>query len=158
MQQSGDAGQAQRAHWMSVLAKVARDDIGQYTDVAALPEKCVWLRRPETGLVMVRGRAGGTGAQFNLGEMAVTRCALRLSDGTVGMAYVRGRDLLHAERAAAIDALLLQAARAGALEKALSTWIAPLEKLIAQRRARKNAESASSKVDFFTVVRGENER
>jgi alpha-D-ribose 1-methylphosphonate 5-triphosphate synthase subunit PhnG len=66
--------------------------------------------------------------------------------------------LLHAERAAAIDALLLQAARAGALEKALSTWIAPLEKLIAQRRARKSADSASSKVDFFTVVRGENER
>jgi alpha-D-ribose 1-methylphosphonate 5-triphosphate synthase subunit PhnG len=103
----------------------------------------------------VRGRAGGTGAQFNLGEMAVTRCALRLADGTVGMAYVRGREFAHAERAAAIDAVLQQAAQSGALSGALSTWIAPLETLIEARRARQSAASASTKVDFFTVVRGE---
>jgi len=149
------ADTAQRARWMSVLAKVGHADIAQHTDVAALPKSYVWLRRPETGLVMVRGRAGGTGAQFNLGEMAVTRCALRLPDGTVGMACVRGRELPHAEHAAAIDAVLQQAARAGALGDALSTWIAPLETLIEARRARKSADSASTKVDFFTVVRGE---
>jgi alpha-D-ribose 1-methylphosphonate 5-triphosphate synthase subunit PhnG len=137
------ADTAQRARWMSVLAKVGHADIAQHTDVAALPKSYVWLRRPETG------------AQFNLGEMAVTRCALRLPDGTVGMACVRGRELPHAEHAAAIDAVLQQAARAGALGDALSTWIAPLETLIEARRARKSADSASTKVDFFTVVRGE---
>lgn len=145
----------QRARWMSVLAKVSLADLAQQTDIAALPKSYVWLRRPETGLVMVRGRAGGTGAQFNLGEMAVTRCALRLPDGTVGMAYVRGREFAHAERAAAIDAVLQQAAKSGALSGALSTWIAPLETLIEARRARQSAASASTKVDFFTVVRGE---
>jgi alpha-D-ribose 1-methylphosphonate 5-triphosphate synthase subunit PhnG len=146
---------ARRAGWMSVLAKVDDADIAQHTDIAALPKSYLWLRRPETGLVMVRGRAGGTGAQFNLGEMAVTRCALRLADGTVGMAYVRGREVAHAERAAAIDAVLQQAAQAGVLSAALSTWIAPLETLLEARRARKSADSASTKVDFFTVVRGE---
>ena len=32
---------------------------------------------------MVRGRVGGTGAPFNLGEMSVTRCSVRLADGSL---------------------------------------------------------------------------
>jgi alpha-D-ribose 1-methylphosphonate 5-triphosphate synthase subunit PhnG len=146
---------AQRGRWMSVLAKVGNGDLEQHIDIAALPRDYVWLRRPETGLVMVRGRAGGTGSPFNLGEMAVTRCALRLDDGTVGIAYVAGRDAGHAERAAAIDALLQQAARGKALEAALARWVAPLESLLAGRRAAVAAGSAATRVDFFTVVRGE---
>lgn len=116
----------------------------------------VWLRRPETGLVMVRGRAGGTGAQFNLGEMAVTRCALRLPDGTVGHAYVAGRDAAHAERAALVDALLQQAAARGELEHAWNEWIAPLEAERAEGAAARAGEAAATRVEFFTVVRGEN--
>ena len=75
---------------------------------AALPAKPSYrlLRAPETGLVMVQGRAGGTGAPFNLGEMTVTRCSVELPDGTVGHAYVAGRDARHAETAAVLDALL----------------------------------------------------
>jgi alpha-D-ribose 1-methylphosphonate 5-triphosphate synthase subunit PhnG len=71
------------------------------------------------------------------------------------MAYAARRAVAHAERAAAIDAVLQQAAQAGVLSAALSTWIAPLETLLEARRARKRADSASTKVDFFTVVRGE---
>ena len=58
------------------------------------------LRGPEAGLVMVRGRAGGGGAPFNLGEMTVTRCTVRTDCGFVGHAYVAGRDERQAELAA----------------------------------------------------------
>src|SRR5262245_56280426 len=65
-----------------------------------------WLRAPESGLAMVRARAGGTGAKFNLGEMTVTRCALRLESGAVGVAYIAGRSHRKAELAALADAWL----------------------------------------------------
>lgn len=101
-------------------------------------------------MVMVRGRTGGTGRRFNLGEMTVTRCAVRLGDGTVGHGYVAGRSPRHAELAAAFDALLLQedAGAAAAIED--------LAQAREERRRRKAARTASTRVDFFTVVRGEN--
>ena len=64
--------------------------------------RCEFLRRPETGLVMLRGRAGGTGQAFNLGEASVTRCSVRLSDGQVGTGYVLGRDQRKAELVAVL--------------------------------------------------------
>jgi alpha-D-ribose 1-methylphosphonate 5-triphosphate synthase subunit PhnG len=144
---------ARRANWMSALARA------EATDLESCPAAAVgghtWLRPPETGLVMVRGRTEGSGAPFNLGEMAVTRCALRLADGTVGMAYIRGRDRRHAERAALVDALLQQAELRGELDDALCRWIAPLESLREGRAAKRAAEVAASRVEFFTVVRGE---
>jgi len=145
---------ADRARWMSVLARAPADELARRA--AALPTDTLWLRRPETGLVMVRGRAGGTGAQFNVGEMAVTRCALRLADGTVGQAYIAGRDATHAERAAVIDALMQQAAGCGQLPAAWQDWIAPLEAGLTQRRAEVAGRAAATRVEFFTVVRGEN--
>ena len=63
------------------------------------------LRRPETGLVMVKGRISGSGAPFCAGEMTTTRAAVRLESGEVGIGYVGGRSARHAEIAAAIDAL-----------------------------------------------------
>ncbi len=50
------------------------------------------LREPENGLVMVRGRIGGDGAPFNLGEATVSRAAVRLATGEVGFGYALGRD------------------------------------------------------------------
>lgn len=149
---------ATRARWMSALASAPPDALGALDGVPAeLPQGAVWLRRAETGLVMVRARTGATGAQFNLGELAVTRCALRLADGTVGMAWVRGRTPLHAERAALLDALLQQAERSGALALAWARWIAPLETAQAARRTAAQAQVQRTRVEFFTVVRGENE-
>jgi alpha-D-ribose 1-methylphosphonate 5-triphosphate synthase subunit PhnG len=101
---------------------------------------------------MVRGRAGGTGAPFNLGEMTVTRCSVALEDGRVGHAYVPGRDGLHAERAAVLDALLQDE---GARERLERLVIGPL---VAARQAREEetrARVAGTKVEFFTMVRGE---
>jgi alpha-D-ribose 1-methylphosphonate 5-triphosphate synthase subunit PhnG len=110
------------------------------------------LRAPETGLVMVRGRAGGTGAPFNLGEMTVTRCSVELGDGRVGHAYVAGRHSRHAETAAVLDAMLQDPAERAALETAV------VEPLVAAREARQCAARAradATRVEFFTMVRGE---
>ena len=110
------------------------------------------LRAAETGLVMVRGRAGGTGVPFNLGEMTVTRCSVTLGDGRVGHAYVPGRDGRHAERAAVLDALLQDEAAQAMLERLV------IEPLVAASRARQQETRArvrGTRVEFFTLVRGE---
>jgi alpha-D-ribose 1-methylphosphonate 5-triphosphate synthase subunit PhnG len=111
-------------------------------------------------MVMVRARTGGTGGQFNLGQMTVTRCALRLAGGAagsggVGLGYVQGRSKRHAELAAVFDALLQDDARRAALERAV---VAPLEAAQAGRRCDRSRKANATKVNFFTLVRGENER
>lgn len=113
-----------------------------------------FLRRPESGLVMVRGRAGGTGQPFNMGEMTVTRCTIRLADGPVGHGYVAGRDRRHAELAALFDALMQDERTGGDLEVSL---VCPIEEKIAAKRRQNAAKTAATKVDFFTLVRGEDE-
>ena len=108
------------------------------------------LRAAETGMTLVRGRMGGTGSPFNLGEMTVTRCVVRLGDGRTGYSYVAGRDKRHAELAALADAHL-QGADAAAWQARL---IEPLARTQAERRAAQEAEIATTKVEFFTLVRG----
>ena len=140
-----------RRQWMGVLAKAPPARLAAL--VAALGDLPPhdWLRRPETGGVMVRGRMGGTGAPFNLGEMSVTRCALTLEGGAVGHAHVQGRDKRHARQAALVDALM-QGPRSAAVEAAV---IAPLEAEAAAARRARAAKAAATRVDFFTMVRGE---
>ena len=113
-----------------------------------LPDHAL-LRGPETGAVMVRGRQGGTGAPFNLGEMSVTRCSVQLASGAVGHAHVQGRDKAHARRAAVIDALL----QGDATLK--TTVLKPLAEAEAARRQARAAKAGATKVEFFTMVRGE---
>lgn len=111
-----------------------------------------WLRPPEIGAVMLRGRTGGTGAPFNLGEMTVTRCALQLKDSAVvGHGYVQGRDKAKAEQAALIDALM-QTDAAARVQDAVLT---PLAQGRAQERSERAAKAAATKVEFFTMARGE---
>ncbi|WP_353472680.1 phosphonate C-P lyase system protein PhnG [Salipiger sp. H15] len=141
---------AARQGWMGLLARAPADRLAALLEGAALPG-FDWLRVPETGGVMVRGRMGGTGAPFNLGEMTVTRCALRLESGEVGHAHVQGRSRAHAERAALVDALM-QGPRAGEMQAAV---LAPLASEEAARRDARAARAAATKVDFFTMVRGE---
>lgn len=110
------------------------------------------LRAPEIGNVMVRGRAGGTGAAFNLGEMTVTRASVRLGDGAVGHGYVQGRDKDHAKRAAVLDAMAQTRP-----EQIEADYLAPLRAEEAARRANTAAEAARTRVEFFTLIRGEDE-
>ncbi|GGD97808.1 protein phnG [Aureimonas endophytica] len=110
------------------------------------------VRGPEIGLVMLRGRIGGGGAPFNLGEASVTRASVRLADGRLGHAMVLGRDAEKARLAACLDAAWQGEAERAAIEAEL---VAPvLAERAAARRARAE-ETAATKVDFFTLVRGE---
>lgn len=139
-----------RKAWMGLLARAGAQRLAAlFPD---LPPHS-FLRAPEVGAVMVRGRVGGAGQPFNLGEMTVTRCALRLEDGPVGHAHVQGRDKAHAIRAAAIDALM-QTDRAEALRAAV---LDPLAAEEAARRQDRAARAAATRVEFFTLVRGEDQ-
>lgn len=137
-----------RKAWMATLAKAPPQRLAAlFPD---LPAHHV-LRQPEIGAVMVRGRVGATGAAFNLGEMTVTRASVRLASGEVGHAWVQGRDKGHALRAAAVDALMQTDAATGLTAQVLQ----PLEAEAQAARTTRAAKAASTKVDFFTMVRGE---
>ena len=145
----------QRSRWMSTLARSSRVEIERVWEESSTAMAFSWLRKPHTGLVMIRGRAGGTGNPFNLGEMTVSRCALQLPCGVVGHGYVQGRDHRHVELAAKLDALLQ---REEQRESLLATVIEPLHELQVRRRLERSRKAASTKVEFFTMVRGENSK
>lgn len=141
-----------RQTWMGLLARAPSERVIALWDGIGKAPEFSWARMPETGGVMVRGRMGGTGDAFNMGEVTVTRCALRLDAcGTTGHAYVQGRSRRHAEIAALADALL-QTDEAATIETGL---LAPLQCEEEARRASRAAKAAATKVDFFTMVRGE---
>ena len=110
------------------------------------------LRQPETGLVMVRGRAGGGGDSFNLGEATVTRATVQLDTGEIGHAYCLGRDGDKALHAAIFDALWQRTETRELVETAV---LDPLRQTADAGDARRRAETAATRVDFFTMVRGE---
>ena len=146
---------AVRKVWMGVLARAELDALEDaYAALSPVPRHAV-LRRPETGLVMVQARANGTGQKFNAGEMTVTRCSVRLPAGTVGHAYVAGRSRRHAELAAIFDALMQDPDYAEGLSR---TLIEPLRQARDTQRATAGRKTAATKVDFFTMVRGEDAR
>jgi alpha-D-ribose 1-methylphosphonate 5-triphosphate synthase subunit PhnG len=142
---------SQRKAWMGLLARAEAGELGRLWRAAGAEPDHICLRPPEIGTVMVRGRAGATGAPFNLGEMVVTRCAVRLGDGRVGHGHVQGRGKDHARHAALVDALM-QGPEAAHLRAAV---LDPLAGAEAARRAGRAARAAATKVDFFTLVRGE---
>jgi alpha-D-ribose 1-methylphosphonate 5-triphosphate synthase subunit PhnG len=140
---------APRRRWMSVLARAGAHEIAALLQGAPALPPHVRLRGPEAGLVMLRGRAGGGGAPFNLGEMSVTRCTVRIAGGAVGHAYVTGRDPRQAELAALLDAAMQDPARHDALEAAV---IAPLAASQQQARDATARRAAATRVDFFTMA------
>jgi alpha-D-ribose 1-methylphosphonate 5-triphosphate synthase subunit PhnG len=146
-----DAIKAQRKAAMTVLAHADCDEIARRLGTIDVPDH-VDLRAPENGLVMVRGRIGGDGAPFNLGEATVSRAAVRLATGEVGFGYTLGRDLEKARMIALCDAMVQARALAGTVE---ANVLAPLRAAMAAQRSRKSAEAAATRVDFYTIVRGE---
>ncbi len=146
-----DSAQARRKAAMAVLAHSAAADIAARLADIALPDH-EDLREPENGLVMVRGRVGGDGAPFNLGEATVSRAAVRLSSGEVGFGYTLGRDREKATLIALCDAMVQSAGLCAAIEAKV---VAPLRAAMIEQRSRKAAEAAATRVDFYTLVRGE---
>ena len=135
-----------------LLARAELDDLARVWD--GLPEQpeTQMLRGPEIGLVMVRGRIGGGGAPFNLGEATVSRATVRLGNGLVGHGHVLGANLKRARLAAVFDALWQDPEHRLLVETHL---LEPVAARIAEQKQTKSEEVAATRVDFFTMVRGE---
>ena len=140
-----DRSKTPRQRWMAVLARADAEAL--QIRLGDAPRYTV-LRGPEAGLVMVRGRTGGGGAPFNLGEMTATRCTVRTDAGLVGHAYVAGRNERLAELAALADALLQDPSQQRAL---LRQVIEPLAELQEARRAEIAARASATRVQFFAM-------
>ncbi|WP_233961731.1 phosphonate C-P lyase system protein PhnG [Pectobacterium versatile] len=142
-----------RQHWLSVLAFSPVVELEKRWQTLNLHPQYALLRSTEIGLTRLQARMGGTGKRFVLGDMTITRAVVRLADGTCGYSYVAGRDKTHAERCAVIDALLQLPESHDRLQEHLIKPLAAQRVALCEQRAR---EIASSKVDFFTLVRGDN--
>lgn len=142
---------AKRQDWLGLLAVAPQAEVSDGLDRLGLSPAFTWLRKPQIGSVMVRGRQGGTGAPFNLGEMTVTRASLTLEDGRVGHGYVQGRALQKAEHCALIDALMQGEEATRIADQILE----PIAKTLAAQKAETAGKAAQTKVDFFTMARGE---
>ena len=137
---------------MDALAASPRMEIEACAEaLGSLPEAQP-VRGPETGLVMLRGRIGGDGGPFNLGEAVVTRATVRLACGSVGHAYALGQDKAKARLSALLAALWSEGSRRAEIERAV---VVPLAEARAEESARVAREAAATRVDFFTMVRGD---
>ena len=141
-----------RAATMALLARATREELDH-------PLRAHWpnlafatIRAPEIGLVMLRGRMGGDGAPFNLGEATVTRAVVELETGERGYGQFLGRDPARAEQAAILEALARREADRLTVEREV---LAPIRQRLAQEAQKKRAETAATRVDFFTLVRAE---
>ena len=149
--EDADLQQGRRAV-MAVLAGSEAAEIARHLDrIGALPSH-EELRAAESGLVMVRGRMGGDGAPFDIGEATVTRAAVRLESGETGFGHVLGRDAGKARLVALCDALVQTADYRKVVERDV---VAPIRERLDAARERKAEQVAATKVEFFTLVRGE---
>lgn len=142
----------ERQTWMALLARARVDELERTLDGLPNTPAYTRLRGPETGLVMLRGRLGGTGQPFNTGEATVARCTVQISGGEIGHAYVLGTDIRHAELAAVCDGLMQDPARVAILRTEL---LKPIEARLKAEGVRRASEREATRVEFFTMVRGE---
>lgn len=145
--------QTDRQRWLSVLAHSNAAMLETHWQALNLQPAFTLVRQAEIGLTRLQARMGATGNRFVMGDATVTRAVVQLEDGTLGYSYLLGRDKAHAERCALLDALLQQPETRPLLEEKIITPLAAWREEQRQLRAR---EIASSKVDFFTLVRGDN--
>lgn len=141
----------ERKGWLGLMATATADRLQALWEGTGMSPDYTMLRQPETGAVMVRGRAGSTGDAFNMGEMTVTRASLKLADGTVGHGWCQGRSRRQATLIALVDAMM-QGENAAQVDAAI---LAPLREARAERHVAMAERAAATKVDFFTMARGE---
>ena len=142
-----------RIFWMSLLATSNQSDLLNLWEQKKIKVNYVWLRTPEIGSIMAQGRMGVTGDKFNIGEVTITRCSLKLNCGTIGHSYVQGRSKKKAEISALCDALM-QTKMSKEINKNI---IIPLEKIKKDNKHKILSKAEATKVDFFTLVRGESD-
>lgn len=151
-EQSGEAETQARKRRLSVLAKAPAGALLAHWKATGLDPAVELLRGPETGLIALQGRIGGSGQPFHAGEVSATRVTVRIGSGQVGHAMIAGRDARKAQLVAVIDALALDPAHADRIENNI---VAPLEALAQEEDSALRTETAATKVNFFTMVRGE---
>jgi alpha-D-ribose 1-methylphosphonate 5-triphosphate synthase subunit PhnG len=144
--------QSMRREAMTILASSNAAEIARQLDLLGPIPANEELRPSESGLVMVRGRIGGDGAPFNLGEAAVTRAAVKLQTGETGFSYVLGRDAAKARLVALCDALVQSATYRSLVEQHV---LAPIRTRVNAVREQKQRQAAATRVEFFTLVRGQ---
>ena len=151
----GEPAMQARQRWLRVLALSPEAVLEERWQAVADKPAYRALRPPQIGLAMIRGRIGGSGEPFNLGEMTMTRAAVQIGGDNgcgaiIGHGHVAGRRPRHAELVALFDALLQDKRRGAAVQHAV---IAPLAAALAERHAAEAAHVAPSRVEFFTMVR-----
>jgi len=142
-----------RKSWMSLLATSNQSDLLNLWEQKKIRVNYIWLRTPEIGSIMAQGRMGVTGDKFNIGEVTITRCSLKLNCGTIGHSYVQGRSKKKAEISALCDALM-QTKMSKEINKNI---IIPLGKIKKDNKDKILSKAEATKVDFFTLVRGESD-
>lgn len=143
---------AARRRVMAVLAHSTAEAVAARVALLGPVPPHQEIRRPENGLVMLRGRISGSGAPFNVGEATVTRAAVRLDSGEVGASYILGRDGGKARAAALVDALWQRDDWRSRIENEI---VVPLAQALDAADGLAAAQAAATRVDFFTLVRGE---
>ena len=144
-----------RRQLMRLCASASAAELAATVDALAPSPAHDVVRAPETGLVMVRGRMGGSAQPFNLGEATVTRACIRLATGEFGHAYLLGRHPEKARLAAIIDAAGQRGEFTARIDEHL---VVPVTGREAAETARRQGETEATRVDFFTLVRGEDAR
>lgn len=144
--------QKNRQRRMAVLAQADTKRLAKLWGALKIDPEFSVLRAPETGIIGLRGRIGGGGDAFNFGEATITRATIKLASGAIGHAYALGQDHTKAKLSAIVDALAQDEDWVQRIEENI---IAPLEAEITAGDKERASQTAATKVDFFTMVRGE---
>jgi alpha-D-ribose 1-methylphosphonate 5-triphosphate synthase subunit PhnG len=139
-----------RAYQLSIFSKTNESLLKNSLDHINFKENYDVLLGPEIGSIMIQGRAGGTGDKFNLGEATLTKCIVKFQEKT-GYSYHLGRNLIKSEYGAILDALM----QIESYHSKLLIYVKEFQEQIQKEKIKIIADSSESKVDFFTMVRGD---
>jgi alpha-D-ribose 1-methylphosphonate 5-triphosphate synthase subunit PhnG len=139
-----------RPEWISIFSKTNESLLKNSLDHINFKENYDVLLGPEIGSIMIQGRAGGTGDKFNLGEATLTKCIVKFQEKT-GYSYHLGRNLIKSEYGAILDALM----QIESYHSKLLIYVKEFQEQIQKEKIKIIADSSESKVDFFTMVRGD---
>lgn len=141
-----------RRRWMTVLAEADTEDLQTFWDRYDNKPEYTLVQGPETGLILVQARVGGSGGRFYVGEVTITRCTVTLANGTVGTAMILGRRPRHAEIAAVLDAQLQDPRKRPHI---MESFVDPLARRRQEAERREASRVAATRVEFLTMTRGE---
>lgn len=142
-----------RQRAMGVMAKSELKAISDCWQTLNITLDYDTIKPAQVGMAMVRAQAGTEGLVYNQGEMTVTRCVLQeKATQVMGVGYTQGRSKQKATLMAEVDLALQNASHQNDVIEKL---VEPLEQAHQRAVAQQNKATDATKVDFFTMVRGE---